>query len=92
MKRITFALCAVMMSAFPALAGVQCIPLAQVEAVMKDKGFIVAMQMLGTNGETYQIIVDPKSGAWAAVAVPPSNDKACFVAEGPKFRLAGVGA
>lgn len=92
MKRITFALLALAFSAFPSLAQVVCLPVDQVLTVAKEKGLVTAMQMLGKDGEMYQIIVDPKSGAWAAIAIGPKGDKACFVAEGPKFQLAGVGA
>lgn len=91
MKRIAFALLALALSGTAAMAEVTCLPLQQVFDTTKAKGFVVVMEMSAQGGAAYQIILDPKTGKWAAIAIPPDLTKACFVAEGDKLKLNGSG-
>ena len=92
MKTILASIMALAFMAIPALSAVTCIPVDVMAGVIKEKGFIVVWTGLGTQSEVYSIILDPKSGKWAAVVVPADGKQACFVAEGLKQKLVGVGA
>ena len=92
MKTIITSLIALAFMAFPALSAVTCVPIDAMAVAIKEKGFVVVWTCLGVQNEVYSIVLDPKSGKWAAVVVPADGSKACFVAEGTKQKLVGVGA
>ena len=89
--KIIFAIIALAFMVIPAHA-ITCIPTDGLPGVIASKGYIVIWNGLGSQGDGYSIIVDPKTGQWVATATSPDGKQTCFVAEGVKQKLVGGGA